>query len=127
MTRFCVFIRYMYSHFHIAHGTHQKLRRSPKAQLCPSWVGHSIAEYRILRQINAAAKESTFGAVVLTLKATGWELLLVIVNERLTRVVNGPIQRILKRGPIDDDGDDTSKAQGRAWIERDGHFGMRLW
>jgi hypothetical protein len=42
-------------------------------------------------QINAGAEERTFGAVVLTLKAMGWKLLFVIVNELLTRVVNGPI------------------------------------
>jgi hypothetical protein len=42
-----------------------------------------------------ADKECTFGAVVSTLKATGWGLLFVIVNERLTRILNGPSPRIL--------------------------------
>ena len=42
----------------------------------------------------------TFGAVVLTLNATGWGLWFVMVKERLTRVVSGPVGRHEQRqGP----------------------------
>ena len=43
-----------------------------------------------MSRLNTVDRKCTFGAVVLTLKATGWELWFVIVNERLTRAVNGP-------------------------------------
>jgi len=39
----------------------------------------------------------TFGAVVLTLNATGCGLWFVIVRERLTRVVSGPVGRHERR------------------------------
>ena len=39
----------------------------------------------------------SFGAVVLTLKATGWALLFEIVNMRLTELVNG----LLKPNALD--------------------------
>jgi len=64
----------------------------------------------------------TFGAVVLTLKATGWLLLLVMVNDRLTRVVSGPLIESVDDKICDTRQMGTSKAKRVAGIELYRHF-----
>lgn len=46
------------------------------------------------------AESVTFGAVVLTLKATGCEFWFVIVKERLTTCVRGPVTEVRDDGGV---------------------------
>lgn len=90
-----------------------------------SWGGSSVSSRGRSYQRDSASNGSrTLGAVVLTLKATGCWLLFVIVRERLTRVVRGPVGgggwstwggRSRRRR--------TPEAQSIARIEGDGHGG----
>ncbi len=74
-------------------GTHQILRQCLLVPPYPSLVGHSTATWTGLVNwcgLGEIERRGTFGAVVLTLKATGEALWLAIVSVRLTTAVRGP-------------------------------------
>jgi hypothetical protein len=76
-------------------GTHPAPRPTRQALSAPSWGEHSRPDVLINAALCASKIRSmlTLGAVVLTLKATGWTLGLVTVSVRCTSCVKGPSSR----------------------------------